>query len=82
MASGVPMASSLASISVSTRETKNDATEAIVDVGRPASPWSQAGQSAEQAVAALGRYADGFVRRHTPPADPAPWTLRRWRHPR
>jgi hypothetical protein len=50
--------------------------------GLTARPWPQAGQSAEQAVAALGRYAGGFVRRHTPPADPSPWTLRRRRHPR
>jgi hypothetical protein len=51
--------------------------------GRPAArPWPQAGQSAEQTLAVLGRYADGFVRRHTPPVDPTPWTLRRWRRPR
>ena len=52
-----------------------------VDGGPPARPWPQAGHSVEQVVAALGRYADGFVRRHTPPASPAP-TRRRWRHPR
>ena len=36
IASGVPIASSRLSISVSTRETKNDATEWIVERSRPA----------------------------------------------
>jgi hypothetical protein len=45
-------------------------------------PWAQAGQAPEQTLAALGRYAAAFVARHTPPADPTPWTGRRWRHPR
>jgi len=45
-------------------------------------PWPQAGQPPEQTLAALGRYAAAFVARHTPPADPTPWTRRRWRHPR
>jgi hypothetical protein len=53
-----------------------------LDPAGPATrPWPQAGQSADQALAALGRYADGFVRRHTPPADPTPtrwgWRLLR-----
>jgi hypothetical protein len=45
-------------------------------------PWPQAGQPPEQTVTVLGRYAAAFVARHTPPADPAPWTRRRWRQPR
>jgi hypothetical protein len=53
-----------------------------VDADSPAArPWPQADQSAEQMLAALGRYAAGFVRRHLPPADPAP-TRWRWRRPR
>jgi hypothetical protein len=44
-------------------------------------PWPEASQSPEQTVAALGRHAEAFIARHTPPADPAP-TRRRWRHPR
>jgi hypothetical protein len=44
-------------------------------------PWPEARQSPEQTVAALGRHAEAFIARHTPPAHPAP-TRRRWRHPR
>jgi hypothetical protein len=44
-------------------------------------PWPDAGQSPEQSLTALGRYATTFVSRHIPPADPAP-TRWRWRLPR
>ena len=55
---------------------------APVDADIPAArPWPESHQSAEQTLAALGRYAAGFVRRHLPPADPAP-TRWRWRRPR
>jgi hypothetical protein len=55
---------------------------AQVDADGPAArPWPEPHQSAEQTLAALGRYAAGFVRRHLPPADPAP-TRWRWRRPR
>jgi len=57
-------------------------TQASQEAAKPAvRPWPQAGQTPEQAVAALGRYADGFVRRHAPPTDASPthwrWRLRR-----
>jgi hypothetical protein len=53
-----------------------------VDGGQPAArTWLEASQSAEQTLAALGRYAAAFIARHTRPVDPAP-TLRRWRRPR
>jgi hypothetical protein len=55
---------------------------ARVDGGRLAvRPWPEASQSPEQTIAALGRHAEAFIARHTPPASPAP-TRRRWRHPR
>ena len=44
-------------------------------------PWPEASQSPGQTIAALGRHAEAFIARHTPPASPAP-TRRRWRHPR
>ena len=57
-------------------------TTARVDGGRLAvRPWPEASQSPEQSIAALGRHAEAFIARHTPPASPAP-TRRRWRHPR
>jgi hypothetical protein len=49
------------------------------DADSPAArPWPESNQSAEQTLAVLGRFAAGFVRRHLPPADPAP-TSWRWR---
>jgi hypothetical protein len=55
---------------------------ARVDGGRLTErPWPEASQSPEQTITALGRHAEAFIARHTPPASPAP-TRRRWRHPR
>ena len=55
---------------------------ARVDGGRlVVRPWPEASQSPEQTIAALGRHAEAFIARHTPPASPAP-TRRRWRRPR
>ena len=45
-------------------------------------PWPEARQSPEQTIAALGRHAESFIARHTPPASPAPTRRRRWRRPR
>jgi hypothetical protein len=55
---------------------------ARVDGGRLAvRPWPEASQSPEQSIAALGRHAEAFIARHTPPASPAA-TRRRWRRSR
>jgi hypothetical protein len=55
---------------------------ARVDGGRlTVRPWPEASQSPEQSIAALGRHAEAFIARYTPPASPDP-TRRRWRHPR
>jgi hypothetical protein len=45
-------------------------------------PWPAAGQSPERAVAALGRHATAWVRRHTLPADAGTPTRPHRRHPR
>ncbi len=45
-------------------------------------PWPAAGQSPERAVAALGRHAAAWVRRHTLPAGGGTPTRPHRRHPR
>jgi hypothetical protein len=45
-------------------------------------PWPADGQSPERAIAALGRHATAWVRRHTLPADAGTPTRPHRRHPR
>jgi hypothetical protein len=72
-----------ASATATTRHAHVTVTRgAQVDADIPAArPWPEPNQSAEQTLAALGRYAAGFVRRHLPPVDPSP-TRWSWRRPR
>ncbi len=50
--------------------------------GLAARPWPVADQAPEQTLAALGRHAAAWVRRHTLPADAGTPTRPHWRHPR
>jgi hypothetical protein len=73
-----PVRSAATARTAPTRTTRT----ARVDGGRLAvRPWPEASQFPEQTIAALGRHAEAFIARHTPPASPAP-TRRRWRRPR
>lgn len=62
--------------------TATTATTAVDRDGLATAPWPAADQAPEQVVAALGRHATGWVRRHTLPASGGTPTRLQWRHPR
>jgi hypothetical protein len=65
-----------------TPTTATTATTAVDRDGLAIAPWPAADQAPEQVVAALGRHATAWVRRHTLPAGGGTPTHAHRRHPR